>query len=594
MVSGSKPQLCKHSLTCMLVLIISIQGVHGVLSNSAPPLHVASLTEWSVPTPASGPRMLTLDQSGNCCWFVEYYGNKIAHFDARTSSLQEWTIPTPSSNPYGITITTINGSAMVWGTEFSSDKVFAFSPDTGRFSEYALPSGSGPGYISIERQPGNIKVWFTETTRNSNGEFVYDPNSRNVTFYDAPFPTAVGGGAYDVYAGSGYVWFAGFSALVRWDRASGQYSIWPLPNNGPAVGRSIAFDVSGQLWFTQGSARSASNDNFVGVLHGNIVQEWCIPGPGSNPWGISVNPLTQQPWIADQSSLKGNGTVANLNDFGNGTLSFSSPITAPASYTTTVLAPAISRVFPSNYSLTSTTDSIVASNRGPFAEYALGPTLPSDVIADSSGNVWVGEAGTNNIVRLSTSTPDYALTPSSLYASMERGSSIPLAVTATSVSGYEGHVTIAALGLPHGITISAFNPNPVYVSSESNASSNLEINIAPGASPGTDSITIEGSDGTVEHTIGLILTVTNSTVTSTNQQLETRCLIAVPLYLPQATLLVGLLIDVLIGAFYIGLPLEYFSRRLRLIQGLSRQSWFITMLFAPSLLSLVSAVLLIC
>jgi streptogramin lyase len=537
--------------------------------------------------------MLTLDKSGNCCWLVEYYGNKVAHFDSGTGSFQEWEIPTSNSNPYDISITTFNGSVMVWGTEFSSDKVFAFTPDSGQFSEYALPGRSGPGYISIERQSGPLRVWFTETTRNSNGEFVYDSSSRNVTFYDAPFPATVGGGAYDLYAGSGYVWFAGFSALVKWDRASGQYSIWPLPNNGSTVVRSMAFDSSGQLWYAQGSPKPASSDNFVGVLHGNIVQEWRIPGPGSNPRGISINPLTQQPWIAKQSSLQGNGTVGNLNNFGNGTLFLSTPITASASSTATVLAPTIHRVLPSNYTLTSTNDSIVASSQGPFAEYALGPALPSDVIADSTGNVWVSEPGANEIVRLSPSTPDYALSPTSSYLSLTEGSSIPIAVTATSVSGYAGRVTFTAPSLPPGVTISAFDPNPVYVPSGGNASSNLAISVASGASPGTDLIPIEGSDGMTVHTVGLIVTITNST-TSTSQQLETRCLILVPIYLPESTFLIGLLIDVFIGAFYIGLPPECFTRRLRLIRGLSRKSWLIILLLAPSLLSVGSALLLVC
>ena len=593
LVSESKPHVLKLSVICALIIIVSIQGVQGEIPNSVSPQRTASLTEWTVPTPGSGPWMLTHDQSGKCCWFVEYYGNKIGHLDPETGSFQEWSIPTANSNPYSLALTTVNDSVMLWGTEFSSNKVFAFTPDSGQFSEYSIP-GAGPEYIAIEPQPGTIRVWFTEITKNSNGEFVYDPSSRNVTFYDAPFPSTVGGGAHDLYAGPGYVWFAGFSALVKWDRASGKYTIWPLPNNNSAVVRSLAFDSRGELWYTQGSAKSTSNNNFVGVLHGDIVQEWRIPSAGSNPRGISVNPITQQPWIAEQSSLQGNGTVSNLNNFGNGTIFLSSPMTAPARSTGTALAPTISRVFPSNYSVASTTGSIAASTHGPFTDYALGATLPSDLIADSSGNLWVSEPGANKIVRLSLSSPDYALSPSSSYISLAQGSSISLAVTVTSVLGYSGHITLSALNLPTGITVSAFDPNPVEVQSGGTASSNLEISVAGGASPGTDSIMIKGNDGTTRHTIGLILTITNSSLTSTGRQLETRCLVALPIYLPQSTLLLGLLIDVLIGASYIGLPLQYFSRRLRSIQSLSRETWLLILLLAPSLLSLLSAVLLVC
>lgn len=594
MVRLSRLRMRQFSLAFAVILLLSAQGAQSAQSSSAPAQRVASITEWTLPTPGSGPWTLAHDQSGSCCWLVEYYGNKIAHFDSGTGTFQEWEIPTSGSNPYGISITTVNGSVMVWGTEFSSDKVFAFTPDSGRFSEYSLPYGSGPGSISIEPQVGTTRVWFTETTSNSNGEFVYDPSSKNVTFYDAPFPVSVGGGAYDVYAGSGYVWFAGFSALVKWDRATGLYSIWPLPNNSSSVVRSMAFDSGGQIWFTQGSPKSGSIDNFVGVLQGNIVQEWRIPTPGANPRGISINQLTQQPWIVEESSLQGNGTIGNLNDFGNGTVFLSSPTSASAPSTATVLAPTISSVFPTNYTLTSTTASIAVTRQGPFAEYGRGPTLPSDVLVDSDGNVWVTESGANKIVELSTSTPDYALSPTSTYVSLKEGSSTPIAVTATSLYGYAGHVTFTTLTPPNGTTISAFNPNPVYVPSGSNASSNLEISVAPWAPPGTVLITIEANDGTSTHTIGLILTVINSTITTTSTQLGTRCLIAVSLYIPQFALLAGLFIDVLIGALYFGLPLEYFSRRLRLIRGLSRKSWLIIMWFAPSLVSIVCAVLLIC
>jgi streptogramin lyase len=575
----------------VIVLLFAIQGVEAGSSNPAT-LQGASVTEWTVPTSGSGPWGLTLDQSGVCCWFVEYYGNKIAHFDPLTSSFQEWEIPTSDSNPYSVAVTSVGGTVMVWGTEFASDKVFSFFPFSGKFNEYSIPGGSGVGYVSIEPQAGSgVRVWFTETTRNSNGEFIYDPGSGNVTFYEDAFPALVGGGAYDLYAGPGYVWFAGFSALVRWDRASTQYTIWPLPNHDSAVARFIASDSRGQLWYTQGVADGTSNDNFVGVLHGNVIQEWRIPGAGANPRGISINRLTQQPWIAEQSSLNGNGTVANLNEFGNDSLFLSLPTTAPSGATATILSPIISHVSASIHSVTSTTDSVFGSSVGPFAEYGLGHTLPSDVIVDSSSNVWISEPAANKIVRLITSNPDYALSLSSPYVSLAQGSSIAVALTATSVSGYTGHVTIAASGLPPGITTSAFDPNPIYVPSGGNASSNLVINIAPRASPGTDLITIQGTDGTTAHTIGLILTITNSSISN---QLETRCLIAVPIYLPQSTLLFGLLIDVFIGAFYIGLPLQHFSGRLRLLRRLSRESWLVILLLAPSLLSVGSALLLLC
>ncbi len=592
MVTVSNSNLRSSFMLVTILIILTFQGL-PVSSSSPAALQGASLTEWTVPTSGSGPWGLALDQSGTCCWFVEYYGNKIAHFDSRASSFEEWEIPTSGSNPYSIAVTSVGGTPMVWGTEFSSNKIFAFSPASGNFSEYSLSGASGPGYVSIEPQAGTTaRVWFTETTKNSNGEFIYDSASRNVTFYEDTFPASVGGGAYDVHAGSGFVWFAGFSALVRWDRASAQYTIWPLPNHGSAVARFMTFDSRGEPWYTQGVADGTSNDNFVGVLRGNLIQEWRIPGAGSNPRGISINPLIQQPWIAEQSTLEGNGTVANLNDFGNGTIFSSSPITAPSGGTATILSPTISHVPGSVLSVTPTTHSITPSEEAPFAQYLLGPTLPSDVIVDSSGNVWVSEPGANKIVRLSVSTSDYALSASSSYLSSTQGTSVPLAVTGTSVLGYTGDVTFTAPNLPPGVMISGFDPNPVHIPSAGNATSNFAINIAPTATPGTGLVVIRGSDGSIAHDISIILTITNSTSPT---QPKTQCLIPIPTYSLDLTLLASLLADVLIGGVYIGLPVDAVSRRFQLLRGLSRKTWLVIALMGPSAVFVASFLsLLIC
>jgi len=566
----------------VIIVMFTFQGLQ-VSSPNQGTLQGASLTEWTVPTSGSGPWGLALDHSGNCCWFVEYYGNKIAHFDSRASSFEEWEIPTSDSNPYSVAVTSVGGTPMVWGTEFSSDKIFAFSPASGKFSEYSLPGSTEPGYVSIEPQAGTTaRVWFTETIRNSNGEFIYDSGAGNVTFYEDSFPASVGGGAYDVHAGSGFVWFAGFSALVRWDRASAQYTIWPLPKHDSAVARSITFDSRGQPWYTQGVADGTSNDNFVGVLRGNMIEEWRIPGAGSNPRRISINPLTQQPWIAEQSSLQGNGTVSNLNDFGNGTLFSSSPMTAPSGGTATVLSPTISHALESVHTVTPTTHSIIPSGEGPFAQYVLGPTLPSDAIVDSSGNVWVSEPGANKIARLSVTNSDYALSVSSPYLSSAQGTSVPLAVTGNSLSGYTGDVTFTPADLPPGVTLSGFDPNPVHIPSGGNASSNFAINIAPSASPGPGLVVIRGSDGTVAHTISIILTITNSMSPNSGPQSKGQCLIPIPGYLVDLALLSSLLAGVLIGGFFIGLPVDAVGRRFHLLRGLSRRTWLVISLVGPS------------
>ena len=256
--------------TFSILLMLLSMGTNTSLA--AMPLNQpsATLLEWTVPTPRSGPTALTLDQSGSCCWFLENSGNKLGHFDPNTNTFQEWPIPTRDATPFGLAITSVQGSTDLWGTEFSSNKVFEFSPAQSVLREYPLSYyNSGAEAISIEPGGPQVRVWFTEAIRNTNGEIIYDPSAQNITLYEDRFPAAVGGGAYDVYAESNSVWFAGFSSIVRWDRASQQYTIWQLPVHGSAVGRFITLDRYGQAWYTQGSENATSDDNFVGVLRGD-------------------------------------------------------------------------------------------------------------------------------------------------------------------------------------------------------------------------------------------------------------------------------------------------------------------------------------
>lgn len=557
----------------------------------------ASITEWTVPTANSGPWSLELDQSGRCCWFLEYYGNKLGHLDPTSGTFQEWAIPTINANPYGLAITSISGVPVLWGTEFSSGKVFAFFPASGIFREYSIPQyNAGVGFVSIEPPSTQnlARIWFTETLRNGNGEIVYDPTKKNVTLYEDIFPAVVGGGAYGVYAGSGSVWFAGFSALARWDRASQQYTMWPLPVHGSAVvGRFVTIDSYGQAWYTQGSINGAGSDNFIGVLRGNgFFQEWRLPTPGSDPRQIILNPVTEQPWVAERSPIAGNGTIAVLSDPYGGTIVPSVSTTAPSRGTLNTLAPNLTSVNPSVNVVSPTINQTEGLSNNQFIEFRLGAAQPQDVLVDSTGNVWASEPAANKIVRISQSSSDFSLTSSLPVISLPQGGSGSVEVTSSSIAGFEGAVTFASTSAPPGVTL-AFNPNPLRISPGVNSSAKMVISVATNSPPGTSSIIIQGGYGPAVHFLNILLTVTNSTPSS-SQQLRTRCLIAVPIYLPQSTLLSGLLIDVFIVAFYIGLPPEYFSRRLHLLRGLSRRSWLIILLVAPSLLSVGSALFLLC
>jgi len=484
----------------------------------------AALTEWTVPTPNSEPTALTLDQSGSCCWFLENSGNKLSHFDPSTNTFQEWLIPTKNANPFGLAITSGQGSTDLWGTEFNSNKIFMFSPAQGVLREYSLPHyGNGAEGISVEPGGTQVRVWFTEAIRNTNGEIIYDPSTENITLYEDTFPSAVGGGAYDVYAQSNSIWFAGFSSIVRWDRASRQYTIWQLPIHGSAVGRFITLDRYGQAWYTQGSENATSDDNFVGVLRGgSTLQEWRLPTPGADPIGVGINPVTQQPWIAERSSNAANGAIAVLSNSSGSTILSTAMTTEPSGGTPVAIAPTLTNLTATTNVANPTDTRISAASSELFAEYSLGVSSPRDVVIDSKGNIWISEPAKNKIARLSGFTPDFTLSAYPEIIAVPRGGSGTVTIVGTSISGYSGTLTIRPVNLPNEVGYS-LDPKQISISVEENASSALVIQVNSTATPETVEVTFLGSDGVIAHSVGILLTITNST---TPQAAKPQCLIA--------------------------------------------------------------------
>src|SRR5208283_2620699 len=140
-------------------------------------------------------------------------------------------------------------------------------------------------------------------------------------------------------------------------------------------------------------------------------QEWHIPNQGADARGITINPLTQQPWITEQSPTVQNGTIAMLDPSISGTLIPSTPIMTPSHASPTILAPLQSQAVAQATTVNPTTRSIINALNGPFTEYSLGPSQPHDSVVDSSGNIWISEPKTNKIARL-TLTPNFSLTTS--------------------------------------------------------------------------------------------------------------------------------------------------------------------------------------
>ena len=115
---------------------------------------------------------------------------------------------------------------------------------------------------------------------------------------------------------------------------------------------------------------------------------------------------------------------------------------------------------------------------------------------------WGSPNGQNLINSLAgAATPSFTLSdsPSSLTIT-QGGAGGTSTVTVTDLGGFTGSVTLAASGLPSGVT-AAFNPNPTT------GTSTLTLTASSSATTGTATVTITGTSGSLVATTTLALTV---------------------------------------------------------------------------------------
>jgi streptogramin lyase len=467
----------------------------------------AKVTEWTIPTLGSLPAGLALDPLGNCCWFVESSGNKIAHLDPSTDTFKEWAIPTPGSNPTSLALTTISGSVAVVGTEFAKNKVFLFFPSTNSFKEYTLPKEySGPQYLSIEQGETQITAWFTERNGDLVGQLIYDSKSGTARLNQLKLPPGAGKGATGVRADSENVWFAGNTAIVKWDRSSGRFTTWAIPVHPTTQAAFIDVDDLGQVWYTSTGIGKVSTYSYVGVLRSdNTFTEWQVPTVGADAQAISVNPVTQSPWFVERAAEK----IARLDPSSGGTVTKASPITIPPETTagaffTNVAGP----VLPSSIAATPASSTPAMLTTGQFTEW----TMPAgsgvdDVVVDRSGDVWILESSTDKVARLSLSS-DFLIDcdPSSLILAQEDNATSTC--TVTSVDGFASEVELAGSWLgttPSGVVYTL--PSPVSPPPGRGVASSLIISAGPTASIGKFTFQVEGTSSSLNHKMNLEVTI---------------------------------------------------------------------------------------
>jgi hypothetical protein len=158
----------------------------------------------------------------------------------------------------------------------------------------------------------------------------------------------------------------------------------------------------------------------------------------------------------------------------------------------------------------------LANNGGPTLTLALEPgsaaaaavTDPSDCAgADQRGVSWLTPCNIGAVGNTAP-PPDFSL-GGIASTTVGVGGSASTTVTVNSLSGFSSAVTLGASGAPSGVSTS-FSPNPVTPPTGGSASSTLGLNVAPFVTPGTFTLTVTGSSGSLAHSTSAAVTVASS------------------------------------------------------------------------------------
>jgi len=169
---------------------------------------------------------------------------------------------------------------------------------------------------------------------------------------------------------------------------------------------------------------------------------------------------------------------------------------ASVNFSTTSTAVKYSWVFPGGSPITST-----AQNPGSVTFNTAGTYVTSLTVVDSSGNS--DPSPPTRTINVLPATADFSINVSQPPLAVIPGQSTSFTLTLTSLSGFSGSASLSAWGFDPGMTTPGFNPPTITGS----GSSTLVVNTPTTAAPGADSLTFEGTAGTLSHTAPTTLLV---------------------------------------------------------------------------------------
>jgi streptogramin lyase len=463
-------------------------GLDNVQVEAVSPIQKFALSEWTIPTAASGPYGVGVDTNGKV-WFTENTTNKIARFDPTNNNFTEWTITTPNSQSHNVfvkRVTTGNTSVtQIFFTEFASSKIARFDSSTNNLTQWALASGSNPAGIYVDE---NNDVWFAESGRDAIGRLT--PSTGQLTEWTLPGASSTPGSPslepWSVYVqvvptptySNRFVWFTETlgNKIGRLEVTSNRLTIWDLGSLG--AGAYQPNDLTIGIFQTLPVAIITDGNNRVSILGndtggGSLYQETNLPSLDAGAMGLTYDSPRNAAWFAENNA----GNIANLNTTNvlagqlltptyctiaplTGSPSCSSPATMLSSNITSTVNNLLGTSHLVSPAAPTSTVDVYQGPVGGITEYRL-PSVtsrPTSVSVDSMGNVWFTENNVtiNRIGRLSIPYV-FQLSASPSTQTIHPGQTATFSLNITLSSGYPQPLQLSLLNTPSGVT-AVFNP----------------------------------------------------------------------------------------------------------------------------------------
>jgi subtilase family serine protease len=455
----------------------------------------------------ANPWGVAVDGSGNV-YILDSLNNRVLKETLSGGSYTQSTIPTSSLNyPTDLAV---DGNGNVYIADTNNYRVLKETPAAGGYSESIVADlassgsqivgvavdGYGNVYFTYDLGTVYIETWLAGS---------YTQSTIQIPSSDLE-KIAVDG------EGNIYVNDIENDRVLKETPSAGGYTQSTVPTSGLSMPWGIAVDGNGNLYITDTSKQTVVKET---PSAGSYIQTTILTSQLSTPSGVAVdesgnvyiadsnrNRVLKEDF-ADAPSLTFANTVVGststdsprivtVENAGNAALNFSAvsfPSSFPESSQQTTDCAATTSL-PANGSCTLTVN---------FSPLVAGTLSGSLVLTDNALN---GAPSTQSILLTGTGipAPSFTLAASPASLTVVQGNSATSTITVTGQNGFSGGVTLAASGLPSGVT-AAFGTNPTT------GSSALTFTASSTASTGTATATITGTSGSLTATTTVAVTV---------------------------------------------------------------------------------------